>query len=73
MADSDTALDVAKRIVALGPPPGFDHVNLSGLDPQTGFERMQAFLVANGIAPFSGSMLAGQWTIAKAAPITVTL
>ena len=60
MADSDTALDVAKRIVALGPPPGFDHVNLSGLDPHTGFERMQAFLVANGIAPFSGSMLAGR-------------
>ncbi len=66
MADSDAALDVAKRIVAQGPPPGFDHVNLSCLDPETGFEGMQAFLVTNGIAPFSGSMLAGEKTKANA-------
>jgi hypothetical protein len=66
MAGSDTALDVSKRIVAPGPPPGFEHINLSGIDPDRGYERVQAFLVANGIAPFSGSMLAGEWTKAKA-------
>ena len=66
MADSDVALDVSKRLVAPGPPSGFKHVNLSGLDPDAGYKEMQAFLVANGIAPFSGSMLAGEWTKAKA-------
>ena len=60
MGSADDALGVSKRIVALGPPRGLFHIDLSGNPSEACLERVQVFLVENGLAPFSRSTLAGE-------------
>jgi Acetyltransferase (GNAT) family len=67
---SDSAQRVSEQIAARGPPAGLHHVDLCE-GPREGpreadLERVQAFLSAHGIAPFSWSTLAGETVTGRA-------
>lgn len=60
MGSVDDVLGASKRIVAQGPPEGLFHIDLSGNPSEACLERVQVFLLENGLAPFSRSTLAGE-------------
>ena len=62
----DNAGPVSERIAARGPPAGLRHVDLCEGPREAELERVQAFLAAHGIAPFSRSTLAGETVAGRA-------
>ena len=60
MGSASEVLTLSKQIVERGTPPGFSHVDLSNRPREAELERVQVFLSANGLAPFSRSTLAGE-------------
>jgi hypothetical protein len=60
VADRAAAMGRVKTIIETGLPPGMSWLVL-GKDPEgVAIKSVQTFMLANGVVPFSGSMLLGQ-------------
>lgn len=70
VADRAAAASKVEAILEPGLPPGLSWLDL-GADPEgAAMKKLQAFMLANGVVPFSGSMLLGRYGPARTLAIT---
>ena len=64
------ALQISEEIVRGGPPPGVRHEPFPARGDHPFVAQVQEFMLANGIAPFAGSLLAGEHNVARTFVLT---
>jgi RimJ/RimL family protein N-acetyltransferase len=69
-ADIEAALQLSEEIIGRGPPPGFRHEPFPARGDHPFVAQVQEFMLANGIAPFAGSLLAGEHNMARTFVLT---
>src|SRR5688500_4171449 len=69
-AEAAPALQISEEITRGGPPPGLQHASFPACGDHPFVARVQHFMLANGITPFAGSLLAGEQNLARTFVLT---
>jgi hypothetical protein len=69
-AEVEAALLISQEITGRGPPPGLRHEPFPTRGDHPFVAQVQEFMLANGIAPFAGSLLAGEHNRARTFVLT---